>query len=69
MLVRHVSDAKIHVFPDSDKRRLERCSRGFMLTPIKIPYSAYIAILKYYKKNAVFLYIWNICYIFAITKR
>ena len=28
MLVRHVSDAKIHVFPDSDKRRLERCSSG-----------------------------------------
>lgn len=28
MLVRHVSDAKIHVFSDSDKRRFERCSRG-----------------------------------------
>ena len=28
MLVRHVLDAKIHVFPDSDKRRLERCSSG-----------------------------------------
>ena len=41
----------------------------FMLTPIKIPYSAYIAILKYYKKNTVFLHIWNICYIFAIAKR
>lgn len=28
MLVRHVSDAKIHVFSDSDKRRLKRCSRS-----------------------------------------
>lgn len=27
MLVRHVSDAKIHVFSDSDKRRLERLKR------------------------------------------
>lgn len=27
MLVRHVSDAKIHVFSDSDKRRLGRLKR------------------------------------------